>query len=61
MYNIVVTLYKKVERSSQMKAIKNVRLGGEVTDITVDGGRIVACGTPEDIARNDESVTGKYI
>lgn len=27
-----------------MKAIKNVRLGGEVTDITVDGGRIVAIG-----------------
>lgn len=26
-----------------------------------DGGRIVAVGTPEQIARNEESVTGKYI
>ncbi len=27
-----------------MKVIKNVRLGGELTDITVDGGRIVSIG-----------------
>jgi excinuclease ABC subunit A len=26
-----------------------------------DGGRIVACGTPEEIRRCKESVTGKYI
>ena len=26
-----------------------------------DGGRIVACGTPEEIALNPESITGKYI
>ena len=26
-----------------------------------DGGRIVACGTPDEIKRCDESVTGKYI
>ena len=26
-----------------------------------DGGRIVACGTPEEIRRCEESVTGKYI
>ena len=26
-----------------------------------EGGRVVACGTPEQIAANDESVTGKYL
>ena len=26
-----------------------------------EGGRIVACGTPEEIRRNPESITGKYI
>ena len=25
------------------------------------GGRIVACGTPEEIAANQESVTGRYL
>ena len=25
------------------------------------GGRIVACGTPEEIAANRESVTGRYL
>ena len=26
-----------------------------------EGGRVVACGTPEQIAANEESVTGKYL
>ena len=26
-----------------------------------EGGRIVACGTPDDIRMNEESLTGKYI
>ena len=26
-----------------------------------DGGQIVACGTPEEIAQNEHSVTGKYL
>ena len=25
------------------------------------GGRIVACGTPEDIRANPDSITGKYL
>ncbi len=27
----------------------------------VDGGRVVAVGTPEDVARNEKSLTGKYL
>ena len=27
----------------------------------IDGGEIVACGTPEEIAHNKKSVTGKYL
>ena len=27
----------------------------------IDGGRIVAEGTPEDISRNKESITGQFI
>ncbi len=26
-----------------------------------EGGRVVACGTPEQIAANEKSVTGKYL
>ena len=26
-----------------------------------DGGRIVACGTPAEIAANPESITGRYL
>ena len=26
-----------------------------------EGGRVVACGTPDDIRSNPESVTGRYI
>ena len=44
-----------------MKALKNVSLYGKITDVTVDGGKIVGTGTPEELCKVKASHTGRYL